>query len=58
LLAAAAKLSAARGTLATPAGALDTVAGVVANPGLGAATPNGSTTFGGSFEAALVRIAR
>ena len=58
LLAAAAKLSAPRGTVSAAEGVLDTVAGVVADPGLGAATPNGSTTYGGNFEAALVRIAR
>lgn len=58
LLGAAAKLSSARGTLAVPAGVLDAVTGVVVDPALGAATPNGTTTFGGNFEAALVRIAR
>jgi DNA-binding beta-propeller fold protein YncE len=58
LLDAAARLSAPRGTLSASAGALDIVAGVVTDPGLGAATPNGSTTYGGNFEAALVRIAR
>jgi hypothetical protein len=58
LLDAAARLSAPRGTLSASAGALDIVAGVVSVPGLGAATPNGSTTYGGNFEAALVRIAR
>jgi hypothetical protein len=58
LLGAAARLSAPRGTLAASAGVLDTVAGVVAAPVLGAATPNGTTTYGGNFEAALVRIAR
>ena len=55
---AAAKLSAPKGTLSVSEGILDVVAGVVADPGLGAATPNGSTTYGGNFEAALVRIAR
>ena len=55
---AAAKLSAPKGTLSMSEGILDVVAGVVADPGLGAATPNGSTTYGGNFEAALVRIAR
>jgi uncharacterized delta-60 repeat protein len=58
LLDAAAKLSAARGTLSPSTGVLDVVAGVVANPAFGAATPNGSTTYAGNFEAALVRIAR
>ncbi len=55
---AAAKLSAPKGTLSASVGNLDIVAGVVADPGLGAATQNGSTTYGGNFEAALVRIAR
>jgi hypothetical protein len=30
----------------------------VANPSAGAVAPDGSTTFSGNFEAALVRIAR
>jgi hypothetical protein len=50
--------SSARGTLSAAAGVLDTVTGVVVDPALGAATPDGTTTFGGNFEAALVRIAR
>jgi beta-propeller uncharacterized protein DUF5122 len=58
LLPLAARLSAPRGTLATPAGVLDAAAGVVANPGAGATAPNGSTSFSGNFEAAVVRIAR
>jgi len=58
LLAAAAKLSTPKGTLSASDGNLDIVAGVVADPGLGAATPSGSTTYGGNFEAALARIAR
>jgi hypothetical protein len=58
LLNAAAKLSAPRSTLSTPAGDLATAAGVSANPGLGTSTPTGSTTFGGNFEAAVVRILR
>ena len=57
-LAASARLSAPRGTLAVVEGVLADVPGVVANPAAGAATPNGSTTFSGNFEAALVRIAR
>jgi hypothetical protein len=32
--------------------------GLAVNPAAGATTPNGSTTFSGNFEAALVRIAR
>lgn len=58
LLAASAKLSAARGTLATIAGVLITPAGASGDPALGATTPNGSTTFSGNFETALVRVAR
>jgi hypothetical protein len=58
LLPASAKLSAPRGTLAVVEGVLTDVAGVVANPAAGTTTPEGSTTFSGNFEAALVRIAR
>jgi hypothetical protein len=58
LLPIAARLSAPRGTLSASAGALDVATGVVANPAAGATTPNGSTTFGGNFEAAVVQIAR
>jgi hypothetical protein len=36
----------------------DQPAGIPADPAAGAATPNGTTIFGGNFEAALVRIAR
>ncbi len=57
-LAASARLSAPRGTLAVIEGILADVAGVVADPAAGAITPDGSTTFSGNFEAALVRIAR
>jgi hypothetical protein len=58
LLAAAAKLSAPRGTLSALNGVLDVATGLAVNPAAGATTPNGSTTFSGNFEAALVRIAR
>jgi hypothetical protein len=58
LLDAAARLSAARGTLADGAGVLALPAGTSANPAAGATIPTGSTSFGASFEAALVRIAR
>lgn len=58
LLGAAARLSTPKSTLAAVAGVLDPVAGVVATPVTGASTPNGTTTFGGNFEAALVRISR
>ena len=57
-LAANARLSAPRGTLAVADGVLADVAGVVADPAAGATTPDGSTTFSGNFEAALVRTAR
>jgi uncharacterized delta-60 repeat protein len=58
LLAASARLSAPRGTLAVVEGVLADVAGVVANPAAGTTTPEGSTTFSGNFEVALVRVAR
>jgi hypothetical protein len=58
LLAASARLSAARGTLAIGAGDLIIPAGTSADPAAGTATPTGTTVFGGNFEAALVRIAR
>jgi hypothetical protein len=58
LLPAAARLSLPHGTLSAATAVLAVVAGTVANPAAGAATPNGSTTFSGNFEAALVRIAR
>jgi Domain of unknown function (DUF5122) beta-propeller len=58
LLNAAARLSAARGTLAVGAGSLIVPGGTSADPGAGATTPTGSTTFGGNFEAALVRVTR
>ena len=58
LLPASAKLSAPRGTLGIVEGVLASVAGLVANPAAGTTTPDGSTTFRGNVEAALVRIAR
>ena len=58
LLAAAAKLSAPRSTLAVVAGALLAATGTTADPGVGVTTPPGSTIYGGNFEAALVRILR
>jgi hypothetical protein len=59
LLPASAKLSAPRGgTLAVVEGVFADVAGVVANPAAGTTTPDGSTTYSGNVEAALVRIAR
>jgi hypothetical protein len=56
LLSATVKASAARGAVTTPAGALDTVAGTVANPARGTSVPAGSTTYAGNFESALVRF--
>jgi Domain of unknown function (DUF5122) beta-propeller len=58
LLAASARLSAARGTLAVVMGALTQPAGTSADPAVGATMPSGSTIFGANFEAALVRVAR
>ena len=58
LQAAAAKLSSPRSALSVSAVTLALAAGVIANPGAGAATPAGSTIFSGNFEAALVRIAK
>jgi uncharacterized delta-60 repeat protein len=58
LLAASVRLSAPRGTLSVVEGVLADVPGVATALAAGAATPGGSTTFGGNFEAALVRIAR
>ena len=58
LLAASARLSAPRGTVAAVAGVLAQPAGISADPAAGTATPTGSTIFGGNFEAALVRITR
>ena len=58
LLPASARLSAPRGTLAVVEGVLADVPGIAAALVAGAATPGGSTTFSGNFEAALVRIAR
>ena len=58
LLAASAKLSTPRGTLAVVEGVLTDVPGVAVALAAGAAIPDGSTTFSGNFEAALVRIAR
>jgi uncharacterized delta-60 repeat protein len=58
VLAASARLSAPRGTLAVVEGVLADVPGVVAELGAGATAPDGSTTFNGNFEAVLVRIAR
>jgi hypothetical protein len=58
LLNAGVKLSAPRGSLSVAPGLLDPGLGVVGNPAAGAVAPNGSTTYGGNFEAALVRMTR
>jgi uncharacterized delta-60 repeat protein len=58
LLAAAAKLSAPRSTLAVVAGALLGATGTTANPAAGVTTPNGTTIYSGNAEAAFVRILR
>jgi len=44
------------GSFAVADGALSDATGVVADPAAGATTPNGTTTYGGNFEAALVRL--
>ena len=58
LLALRPKLSTPKSALAPAAGAIADVAGLVGNPGLGTAIPNGGTTYAGNFEAAVVRIVR
>ena len=57
-LPAAAKTSRLRGTLATPAVPRGVAAGAVGDPAGMVGTPNGSLTFAGGFDAALVTIAR
>jgi beta-propeller uncharacterized protein DUF5122 len=56
LLGASKKLSMVKGTLAIATGTLGDAAGTVSNPGAAVTIPNGSTTFGGSIDAALVRL--
>jgi hypothetical protein len=58
LLGAGMKLSTPRSIVAPAAGALTVVVGTVGRPALGAATPNGSTTYAGNSDAAVVRILR
>ena len=58
LLASTAKLSTPKGRVTAAVGATADVAGTVGIAGFGAATPNGSTTYAGNFEAALVRVLR
>lgn len=50
------KVSNPKGTLSAAPGVLIDGTGVVANPAAGAATPNGAISYGGNFEAALVRF--
>jgi hypothetical protein len=56
LLSAPKKVSNPHGSLVAADGALNDATGVVADPAAGATTTNGSTTFSGNFEAALVRF--
>jgi hypothetical protein len=58
LLEAGMKLSTPKSVVAAAAGTLEDVAGTVGTPAFGAATPAGSTTYAGNFEAAVVRILR
>jgi DNA-binding beta-propeller fold protein YncE len=58
LLDASVRLSASRGTLTAVAGVLALPAGTSSDPAAGATPSTGTTSFGGNFEAALVRIAR
>jgi hypothetical protein len=51
------KTSRARGTLRTPDGAVNDAGGTAVDAGGTLGTPAGSTTYAGSFDAALVRIA-
>ena len=50
------KLSRPHGTLAAAGGTLADVTGAISNLNAGTTTTNGSTSFGGNFEAALVRF--
>ena len=50
------KLSRPHGTLAPAGGALTDVAGTISSLGLGTTVTNGTTTFGGNFETAVVRF--
>jgi Domain of unknown function (DUF5122) beta-propeller len=56
LLDATVKLSSARGTVTATASGLADVTGTVVNPVRGTTVPDGSTTFSGNFESALVRF--
>jgi len=56
ILSASKKISNLRGTLAIATGTLGDASGTVGTPVEAVTTPNGSTTFGGSADAALVRL--
>jgi len=56
LMSAPRKIATPRGSFGVADGALDDATGVAVNPARGATAPNGTTTFGGNFEAALVRL--
>lgn len=56
LLDAPRKVSAVRGTVAVAGAALGDAAGASADPGAAVVTSNGTTTYGGNFETALVRL--
>lgn len=58
LLDASDKVSAVRGTVAPAAGILVVSQEVASDPGAAVIIPGGSTAYGGSFEAALVRFVR
>jgi uncharacterized delta-60 repeat protein len=51
------KTSAVKGTLADRIGTLEDAAGSVSDPGATVTTPSGSTTYAGSVDAGVVRIA-
>jgi len=56
LLSAPRKVSRPHGSLSVAVGSLVDVAGTVSDPGGSVSVPNGTTTYAGSFDAALVRI--
>jgi hypothetical protein len=57
LLSAPTKVSRPRGTLGVAVASLADAGGVVSDPAGAVGTPDGSTTFAGDFDAALVRVA-
>jgi hypothetical protein len=56
LLSPSSKISNVKGTLAVGVEAFGDASGTVSDPAATVTTPPGSTTFGGSVDAALVRI--